>query len=204
MVTSVDRDDLPDGGASQFVKVIEALRREHAEHDDRDPDARFPQQERSGGGRDRRGRSGRLQPQSRDGAAALSDDPARRALLCFAAPAGEREAQGAAHLHQVGPDGRPRRAAARSPPGDGRHALCRRRFPHHGSIPPADAAACEGRRVRHSAGVRCLCGDCPRKGLPARRCLAADAVELSCGRRFQEDAGGAQRPAGAARADAAA
>jgi len=27
VVTSVDRDDLPDGGASQFVKVIEALRR---------------------------------------------------------------------------------------------------------------------------------------------------------------------------------
>jgi len=28
VVTSVDRDDLPDGGASQFVKVIQALRRE--------------------------------------------------------------------------------------------------------------------------------------------------------------------------------
>jgi lipoic acid synthetase len=28
VVTSVDRDDLPDGGASQFVKVIKALRRE--------------------------------------------------------------------------------------------------------------------------------------------------------------------------------
>tara|TARA_R110000782_G_scaffold78276_5_gene155160 strand:- start:41417 stop:42352 length:936 start_codon:yes stop_codon:yes gene_type:complete len=27
VITSVDRDDLPDGGASQFVKVIEALRR---------------------------------------------------------------------------------------------------------------------------------------------------------------------------------
>jgi lipoic acid synthetase len=27
VVTSVDRDDLPDGGASQFVKLIEALRR---------------------------------------------------------------------------------------------------------------------------------------------------------------------------------
>ena len=27
VVTSVDRDDLPDGGASQFVKVIQALRR---------------------------------------------------------------------------------------------------------------------------------------------------------------------------------
>src|SRR3546814_10787244 len=28
VITSVDRDDLPDGGASQFVKVIQALRRE--------------------------------------------------------------------------------------------------------------------------------------------------------------------------------
>ncbi len=28
VITSVDRDDLPDGGASQFVKVIEALRRD--------------------------------------------------------------------------------------------------------------------------------------------------------------------------------
>lgn len=28
VVTSVDRDDLPDGGAGQFVKVIEAIRRE--------------------------------------------------------------------------------------------------------------------------------------------------------------------------------
>ena len=28
VITSVDRDDLPDGGADQFVKVIEALRRE--------------------------------------------------------------------------------------------------------------------------------------------------------------------------------
>ena len=44
VVTSVDRDDLPDGGASQFVKVIEALRRKTPRHDDRDPDARLPQQ----------------------------------------------------------------------------------------------------------------------------------------------------------------
>src|SRR3546814_4273495 len=28
VITSVDRDDLPDGGASQFVKVINALRSE--------------------------------------------------------------------------------------------------------------------------------------------------------------------------------
>ena len=31
VITSVDRDDLPDGGASQFVKVINALRRETPE-----------------------------------------------------------------------------------------------------------------------------------------------------------------------------
>ena len=31
VITSVDRDDLPDGGAGQFVKVIEALRRETPE-----------------------------------------------------------------------------------------------------------------------------------------------------------------------------
>ena len=31
VITSVDRDDLPDGGADQFVKVIEALRRETPE-----------------------------------------------------------------------------------------------------------------------------------------------------------------------------
>ena len=62
VVTSVDRDDLPDGGASQFVKVIEALRRNDAEHDHRDPDARLPQQERGRGRSDRRCRSRRLQP----------------------------------------------------------------------------------------------------------------------------------------------
>ena len=27
VITSVDRDDLPDGGADQFVKTIEAIRR---------------------------------------------------------------------------------------------------------------------------------------------------------------------------------
>ncbi len=102
-----------------------------------------------------------------------------------------------AHLHQVGRHGRPRRAAARGPPGDGRHALGRRRFPDDGPVPPADAAACEGRGVRHAAGVRRLCRDRPRQGLPAGRGLAADPVELSRRRRLREDAGRPQRAAGA-------
>ena len=82
-----------------------------------------------------------------------------RALLCLAAAARERQAQGAAHLHQVGADGRARRAAARGPPGDGRHALGRRRFPDHGPISPADPAP--RRRSRSSSR--------PRRSTPMRR-----------------------------------
>jgi lipoic acid synthetase len=40
VITSVDRDDLPDGGASQFVKVIKALREQTRDHH-RDPDPDF-------------------------------------------------------------------------------------------------------------------------------------------------------------------
>src|SRR3546814_11112429 len=35
VITSVDRDDLPDGGARQFVRVIEALRRETPRSEER-------------------------------------------------------------------------------------------------------------------------------------------------------------------------
>ena len=62
VITSVDRDDLPDGGASQFVKVIDALRPNPAEHNHRDPHSRLPQQERRRGRSDRGCRSRRLQP----------------------------------------------------------------------------------------------------------------------------------------------
>ena len=42
------------------------------------------------------------------------------------------------------------------------------------------------------AGVRRLWRDRPRQGLPARRGLPADPLELPCRRRFREDAGGAR------------
>ena len=53
VITSVDRDDLPDGGAFQFVRCIEAIRAAQPGHDDRDPDPRLPAQARCGRG-DRR------------------------------------------------------------------------------------------------------------------------------------------------------
>ena len=77
VVTSVDRDDLPDGGAEAVRQGDRGAAAQHAGDDDRDTDPRFPQQGGSGGREDHRGAARRLQPQSRDGAAALSDDPAR-------------------------------------------------------------------------------------------------------------------------------
>ena len=90
VVTSVDRDDLDDGGAGHFARGHPRDPRARARHDDRGADAGFPAQ----AGRDRDGRGGaarRLQPQSRDRAAALSDGPAGRALFPLAAAAGAGE-----------------------------------------------------------------------------------------------------------------
>ena len=90
VVTSVDRDDLSDGGAGHFAAVITALHQQAPDHDRRGADARLPAQGRRH--RDRgRGAARRVQPQSRDRAAALSDHPSRRALLHLAAAAVEGE-----------------------------------------------------------------------------------------------------------------
>ena len=136
VITSVDRDDLPDGGAFQFVRCIEAIRAVQPGHDDRDPDPRLPAQAGRGRG-DRRGAARRLQPQSRDRAAPLPHRPARRALLPLAAPAAAGQGAGPDPVHQVRHHGRPGRGEARGPPGDGRHALGRHRFPHHRPVPAA-------------------------------------------------------------------
>ena len=42
VITSVDRDDLRDGGAGHFVACIEKTRELSPRHEDRDPDARLP------------------------------------------------------------------------------------------------------------------------------------------------------------------
>ena len=55
VITSVDRDDLADGGAAHFAAVIDAIRVGGAGHHDRGADPRLPAQARRGGDR-RRGR----------------------------------------------------------------------------------------------------------------------------------------------------
>ena len=45
VITSVDRDDAPDGGAAHFAAVIEAIRSGNAGDDHRNPDPGFPAQD---------------------------------------------------------------------------------------------------------------------------------------------------------------
>ena len=54
MVTSVDRDDLADGGAGHFARTIRAIRAGRAGDDDRGADAGFPAQGRRARNRRRR------------------------------------------------------------------------------------------------------------------------------------------------------
>ena len=108
VVTSVDRDDLDDGGAEHFARVIRAVR-ERAPGTTIEvltPD--FLQE--AGRDRDRRGRASRcLQSQSGDRAAALPAGAAGCALLPFAPAAVAGEGNRSRHVHQVRHHGRSRR-----------------------------------------------------------------------------------------------
>ena len=85
VITSVDRDDLPDYGASAFVGVIRQVRRQAPGLQDRGPDARLPRPGDAAGQGGRRA-ARRVQPQRRGRAAALPGRAARVAVRC--APAG--------------------------------------------------------------------------------------------------------------------
>ena len=71
-----------------------------------------------------------------------------------------------------------------------------RRFSHHRPIFAADAEAPRGRAVRPARGVRRIRGDRPRQGLPARVVFAADPLLAPRRRRFRPPSRGAN---GAAR-----
>ena len=90
VVTSVDRDDLDDGGAAHFAAVIRAIRARCPQYHDRSLDAGLFAQDRSGRNRGR-GAPRRLQPQSRDRAIEISHGAPGRALLRLDPPAAARE-----------------------------------------------------------------------------------------------------------------
>ena len=78
VITSVDRDDLPDCGAAHFARTIARDARAHAAVPHRSADPRF-QGRRSGAAHRARRAARRAQPQHRDRAAAVSHGPARAA-----------------------------------------------------------------------------------------------------------------------------
>ena len=146
VITSVDRDDLADGGAEHFARTVRAIRERMPVDHDRNPHAGFPAQGRRAGA-GRCGEARRVQPQPGNRAVALSLGAAGRALFPLRPPAAAGEGDRSADLHQVRHHGRPRRGAARGAAGDGRSALGGRGFPHHRPVPAADPQASRGRAL---------------------------------------------------------
>ena len=144
VITSVDRDDLDDGGAEHFEKVIWAIRAASPQTTIEILTPDFLKQAGRAGARRRR-QAGRLQPQSGNRARQLSDGSARRALFPLDPSVAAGQGTRPDHVHQVRHHGRPRRRAQRSAAADGRPALRRCRFPDHRPISAADPQAPRGR-----------------------------------------------------------
>ena len=147
VVTSVDRDDLADGGAEHFAQTIRAIR------------ARCPTTTIEILTPDFLRKEGALEV-----VAAAKPDvfnhnletvPARyltrapgRALFPFDPAVAAGQGNRSHHLHQVRHHGRPRRGAARGAAGDGRSALGGGRFPDHRAVSAADPQASRGHALR--------------------------------------------------------
>ena len=140
VITSVDRDDLDDGGAGHFARTIRAIR---AASPTTTIEVLTPDFLKKDGALEQvvAARPGRVQPQSRNRAVALPDHPARRALLPLPAPAAAGEGTRPRHVHQVRHHGGARRDARAGDAGDGRHAFRQHRLHHHRPVPAADAAS---------------------------------------------------------------
>ena len=193
VVTSVDRDDLDDGGAGHFARTIAAIR---AAAPDTTIEVLIPDFLRKDGAIETVVAARpdvfnhnletvpRLYAEVRPGARYFTSlrlldevkriDPAMFTKSGIMVGLGEDKARGAA--------------------GDGRSARGRGRFPDHRPISAADAEASRGRPLRHAGRVRGLSPAGAGQGLPDGLGVAADPLVLSRRRRF--------RPAQAARAAA--
>ena len=177
VVTSVDRDDLPDYGAGAFVGVIRSIRMLAPGVQGRGPHPRLPRPgDAAGEGRPRAAR--RLQPQCRDGPAALPASAPRLGLPALGAGSADGEGDGRCRRgHQVGADGRPRRGVR----GDGRRvcdpARSRGPDPHRGPVPAPDReATCRssatGTRTSSTRCARRPTSSASSRSRPGRWCAA--------------------------------
>ena len=150
VVTSVDRDDLPDRGAAHYAATIRAIQRKLPDGEGRDPHARLPRR-RGGGARDRARRATRrLRPQHRDGppaprAHARREGELRQGALAARAREGGRRLPRA---DEVRDHRRARGDERRGRRDDARPARARRRRRHDRPVPAAVAEA----RARSTAG----------------------------------------------------
>ena len=160
VITSVDRDDLDDGGAAHFAAVVYAIR---AAAPDTTIEILTPDFLRKDGAAEIviDCRAGRVQPQPRNRAAALSDDPPGRALLQQPAPARPGQGTRPPPLHQVRPDGRSRRDQGRGHAGDWRDRLAPGAWPTMRifAVTPAcnTGRGPSGRRTSHTRQARTAC-----------------------------------------------
>ena len=111
VITSVDRDDLADGGAAHFAAVIRAIR---ARSPTTTIEVLTPDFLRKAGALEvaRRREARCLQPQSRDRAVEISEGAAGRALLPFGPAVAAGEGARPADFHQIRHHGRARRRRA--------------------------------------------------------------------------------------------
>ena len=152
VITSVDRDDLEDGGAEHFEKVIWAIR---AASPSTTIEILTPDFLKKPGALER--------------VVAAKPDVFNHnmetvpgnyltvrpgALLPFGAPAAAVKRNRPDDVHSG--IGRPWRGTQRSAAIDGRPAHRRRRLPHHRPIPPADPQAPPGNELRHTGRIQVL------------------------------------------------
>ena len=183
VITSVDRDDLDDGGAGAFRRRHPRHPRALPDHHDRSADAGFPAQGRRRGDRGR-GQARRLQPQSRNRAVEISHGAAGRALLRLDPAVAARQGNRSGDVHQIRHHGRARRRAERSAAGDGRSARGECRFPHHRSISAAVPQASSGHALPAAGGIQGAGDHRLCQGIFAGLGKPADALLASCRRGF--------------------
>ena len=155
VVTSVDRDDLDDGGAFQFVRCIERLRETAPETT---IEVLTP---------DFRNKAGAIEAVTDARPDVYNHNLETVPRLYTEVRPGARyyhslrlldhgQAPRPRDLHQVGRHGGARRGAPRNPPGDGRPALGRRGFSDHRPVSAPDRTAPRGDALRHAGRVRGL------------------------------------------------
>ena len=196
VVTSVDRDDLDDGGAAHFAAVIAAIRAAEPRHHHRDPDART-----SCASPARWSASSRRSPTC----STTISKPCRRNISpCVPARAISTRLRLLQKVKELDPDiftksghhGRAGRGAQRSAAADGRPALGGGRFPDHRPISAADAASIiRSRRFVPPEQFKAYEIHRLRQGLFAGFGVAADPLVASRGRGFRTAARAAARVA---------